>query len=215
MGKSTIAKSEIRVESGRVEPSGDEVLIIADVYGEPVEFFITNERSASIEKASNLYRMYGDTFSPADRQNIQKFLTLCRMEHEIESLLGSRPRVFAFLTGRRHRHMRTDGREVAEKLRADCGLGNAPIIDPFHLARTLGCHVFRRKLDNSGVSGVMLRHDDFGPCILVNYLDVYFRQHFSVAHELCHALLDSDFRFGYGTFTHPSSRHALICAGSA
>ena len=27
--------------------------------------------------------------------------------------------------------------------------------------------------------------------------------------------LDSDFRFGYGTFTHPSSRHALICAGSA
>ena len=25
----------------------------------------------------------------------------------------------------------------------------------------------------------------------------------------------SDFRFGYGTFTHPSSRHALICAGSA
>ena len=27
--------------------------------------------------------------------------------------------------------------------------------------------------------------------------------------------LDSDFRFGYGTFTHLSSRHALICAGSA
>ena len=28
-------------------------------------------------------------------------------------------------------------------------------------------------------------------------------------------LSSSDFRFGYGTFTHPSSRHALICAGSA
>ena len=24
-----------------------------------------------------------------------------------------------------------------------------------------------------------------------------------------------DFRFGYGTLTHPSSRHALIVAGSA
>ena len=180
------------IESGRVEPSGDEVLIIADVYGEPVEFFITNERSASIEKASNLYRMYGNTFSTADRQNIQEFLTLCRLEHEIESLLGSRPRVFAFLPGRRNRHMRTDGREVAEKLRADCRIGNDPIVEPFHLARTLGCHVFRRKLDNSGVSGVMLRHDDFGPCILVNYLEGYFRQHFSVAHELCHALLDGD-----------------------
>ena len=30
---------------------------------------------------------------------------------------------------------------------------------------------------------------------------------------LCSAI--SDFRFGYGTFIHPSSRHALICAGSA
>lgn len=43
------------IERGVVEPSGDEVLIIADVYGEPVEFFITNERSASIEKSSDLW----------------------------------------------------------------------------------------------------------------------------------------------------------------
>ena len=28
-------------------------------------------------------------------------------------------------------------------------------------------------------------------------------------------VIDPDFRFGYGTFTHPSSRHALIVAGSA
>ena len=47
-------------------------------------------------------------------------------------------------------------------------------------------------MHNSSVSGVMLRHDDFGPCILVNYLEGYFRQNFSVAHELCHALLDDD-----------------------
>ena len=82
------------IERGVVEPTGDEVLIIADVYGEPVEFFITNERSASIEKSSDLYRMYGSTFSSADRRNIQEFLTLCHMEHEIEALLGSRPREF-------------------------------------------------------------------------------------------------------------------------
>ena len=71
-------------------------------------------------------------------------------------------------------------------------IGDGPIEDPFHLARKLGCHVFRRQLDTSSVSGVMLRHDDFGPCILVNYLEGYFRQNFSVAHELCHALLDDD-----------------------
>ncbi len=111
------------IERGVVEPSGDEVLIIADVYGEPVEFFITNERSASIEKSSDLYRMYDSTFSSADRRNIQEFLTLCRMEHEIETLLGSRPGKFDFHPGRGHRHKKTHGRQVAEKLRADLGLG--------------------------------------------------------------------------------------------
>lgn len=72
------------IEKGDSEPTGDEMLIVADVYREPIEFFITNERSASIEKASDLYRMYGATFSPGDRQSIQEFLTLCRMEHEID-----------------------------------------------------------------------------------------------------------------------------------
>lgn len=190
------------LERGDIEPSGDEVLIIADVYREPVEFFLSNERSATIEKASDLYRMYGDTFSSADRQNIQEFLTLCRMEHEIETLLGGRQRVLHFRSGPTSRHMKKAGREVAEKLRADIRLGSEPIEDPFRLARQLGCHVFRRKLKNSSVSGVMLHHDDFGPCILINYLEGYFRQNFSVAHELCHALLDRDYSVSV-TFARP------------
>ena len=180
------------IESGNIEPSGDEILILADIYREPVEFFIMNERSTSIEKASNLYRMYGGSFSSVDRQHIQEFLTLCRMEHEIEELLGSRPRIIAFSPGPVNPHMKTAGREVADKLRVDIGLGDGPIKNLFQLTRRLNCHVFRRKLHNSGVSGVMLRHDDFGPCILVNYLEGYFRQNFSIAHELCHALLDDD-----------------------
>ena len=180
------------IERGEIEPSGDEVLIIADAYREPVAYFTMNEPSPSIERASDLYRMYGNTFSSQDRQNIQEFLTLCRMEHEIEDLLGSRPRVLEFRSGPVNKHMKTAGKEVAETLRVELGFGDAPIADPFHVSRRLGCHVFRRKLVNSNVSGVMLRHQDFGPCILINYLEGYFRQNFSVAHELCHALLDDD-----------------------
>ena len=105
------------IECGAVEPSGDEVLIIADVYGERVEFFITNERSASIEKSSDLYRMYGSTFSSSDRRNIQEFLTLCRMEHEIEALLGSRPREFVKSRGRRPTALQTTPRLLAWRMR--------------------------------------------------------------------------------------------------
>lgn len=180
------------IENGSVEPSGDEVLVLADVYGEPIDYFITNERSASIEKASDLYRMYGHEFSPADRQSIQEFLMLCRIEHEIESLLGARPRVFDFQRGRPHSHFKTHGRQTAEKVRLDLGLGTRPIDNPFQLPRSLGCHIFRRSLRNSKISGVMLRHEDFGPCILINYLEDSYRQNFSAAHELCHAILDDD-----------------------
>ena len=185
------------IEEGTAEPTGDEVLIIADVYREPVDYFIMSERSASVDRASDLYRMYGDTFSPEDRQSVQEFLLLCRTEHELEELLGSRPRTIEFRVGRvhRHGHMKTAGRATAEKLRGELGLGSGPIHDLFDVARTLGCHVFRRKLLNSGISGVMLRHEDFGPCLLVNYVEGYFRQNFSVAHELGHALLDSDRSF--------------------
>ena len=41
------------------------------------------------------------------------------------------------------------------------------------------------------------------------------KSHLYVEAEAETAAINSDFRFGYGTFTHPSSRHALICAGSA
>ena len=180
------------IEGGRDEPTGDEVLILADVYGEPVDYFITSERSASIEKASDLYRMYGDSFSPQDRQNIQEFLRLCRMEDEIESLLGARPRVFDFQPGPTNSYLKIHGRLTAEKLRRDMGMGDRPLDNPFGLGRTLGCHVFRRALHNSSVSGLTLHHDSFGPCILVNYIEDTYRQNFSVVHELCHALLDND-----------------------
>lgn len=186
------AKRLLGIEEGTIEPTGDEVLILADVYGEPVDYFITNEQSASIERATDLYRMYGSAFLPEDRQNIQEFLRLCRMEHEIELLLGTRPRVVKFLPTASDRFWKRHGEANATKLRGDLGLGDGPVDNLFHLPRRFGCHLFRRSLRNSGVSGLMLRHNEYGPCILVNYSEDLYRQNFSVAHELCHALLDVD-----------------------
>ena len=58
--------------------------------------------------------------------------------------------------------------------------------------RMIGCHVFRRRLTNSNISGLCVRHPVAGPCILVNYSEDLFRQRFSAAHEAAHALLDDD-----------------------
>lgn len=55
-----------------------------------------------------------------------------------------------------------------------------------------GFHVFRRRLDNSNISGLTLRHPYAGPCILVNYSEDVYRQRFTAAHEGAHAICDSD-----------------------
>ena len=49
-------------------------------------------------------------------------------------------------------------------------------------------------MENSSISGVMIRHPEAGRCILVNYDEDVYRQRFTAAHELAHALMeDSEF----------------------
>src|SRR3990170_6815764 len=61
----------------QVEPTGDEILILADYFKCDYKFFISNERLAPFEQTEQLYRRYGKEFSKADRRNIQDFLFLC------------------------------------------------------------------------------------------------------------------------------------------
>jgi Zn-dependent peptidase ImmA (M78 family) len=58
--------------------------------------------------------------------------------------------------------------------------------------RRIGVHVFRRQLQNSNISGLFLSHQGAGPCLLVNYSEDVYRQRFTAAHELAHAIFDSD-----------------------
>lgn len=61
--------------------------------------------------------------------------------------------------------------------------------------RKIGLHIFRRKLNNSKISGLFIKHPVAGKCILVNYDDDTYRQNFTLSHEVCHALLDDEFEF--------------------
>jgi len=52
--------------------------------------------------------------------------------------------------------------------------------------------VFRRQIGQSTISGIYVRHPVAGHCVLVNYSEDVFRQRFSAAHEVAHAILDYD-----------------------
>jgi Zn-dependent peptidase ImmA (M78 family) len=84
------------------------------------------------------------------------------------------------------------GEQAAGALRSFLNYApNAIPRDVFHDFRSIGFHVFRRRLINSNISGLYIDHPIAGHCVLVNYEEDIYRQRFSVSHEAAHAIFDS------------------------
>ncbi len=77
-----------RIEAGQAEPTGDEVLILADHYRCDFKFFISNEQVAPFEQTDTLYRAHGNDFTKEDRRAVQDFLYLCETEDFLMRELG-------------------------------------------------------------------------------------------------------------------------------
>ncbi len=178
-------------ESASLPPTGDEILILADFFRCDYKFFISNERIAPFEETETLYRKHGSEFSKADRRALQDFLFLCECEQYVFDLKGiAKPKKLVFKTDHNDRKR---AEIAAKKFREALGLSfNQVDINVFAAIRKFGIHVFRRRLRNSTISGLYICHPTAGKCILVNYSEDIFRQRFTVAHELGHALLDDD-----------------------
>lgn len=177
------------------EPTGDEVLILADFFMCDFRFFISNERLASFEQTESLFRKHGDKLTREDRWTIQEFLFLCECQ---EFLLSNMPKIkrrpFAFKkTGTFYKG---HGQDAAVALRRHLGYQfNEVPKDIYRDLRGIGIHVFRRKLGQSAISGMFVRHPVAGGCALVNYSQDVFRQRFTAAHEAAHAILDDEAEF--------------------
>lgn len=76
-------------EEGKREPSGDEILVLADYYKCDYSFFTSNERLAAFEQTELLFRKHGDEISKTDRWAIQEFLYLCACEEFLMRQLPS------------------------------------------------------------------------------------------------------------------------------
>lgn len=182
------------LEKGEKEPTGDEILIFADFYRQDYKFFISNEKLSASEQVEILYRRFGDDFSKEDRWAIQEFIFLCENEQYILESLDFKK--LNFKSPRYNKVYKTQGAETAELLRAFLGYKNDELYsDLYSEFRKIGLHIFRRKLNNSRISGLFIKHPIAGKCILVNYDDDTYRQNFTLSHEVCHALLDDEIEF--------------------
>lgn len=190
--KTSILPSKLEaIESGQQIPSGDEVLILASFYNCDFRAFLDESVQAPIQQADILFRKYGDSFTAVDRRAIQEFLLLCEIEAEFEKRLEIRKRVFSFKPS--GSFFKEHGQRAAEELRSNLKYSSNEVPrDIYDDFRSIGIHIFRRRLSNPEISGLFIEHPIAGHCVLVNYDEDIYRQRFSVAHEVAHAIFDSD-----------------------
>ena len=179
-------------ELSQTTPTGDEILILASFYKCDYKFFLTDERLAPFEQTELLFRRYGDDFSREDRWSVQEFLFLCEGEHFLrEELSRSLPPPFLF--EKSGSYFKGHGESAAAQLRKRLNYAaNEVPRNVYEDFRSIGIYLFRRKLDNSNISGLFIRHPVVGMCVLVNYFEDIYRQRFTAAHEAAHAILDTE-----------------------
>jgi Zn-dependent peptidase ImmA (M78 family)/transcriptional regulator with XRE-family HTH domain len=177
------------LETGTAGPSGDEVLILADFFKCDYRFLVSNERLAATEQTESLYRRYGTEFTKSDRRAVLEFLYLCECEQMLQQDLEVPRRPFSFVPKGTFYKEHAD--LAAEALRAHFSYSpHAVPSDVYGDFRKIGFHVFRRRLENSNISGITIRHPFAGICILVNYDEDIYRQRFTAAHETAHGIFD-------------------------
>jgi len=188
-----ISKDDLEAfESGQKQPSGDEILILADFYKCDYRFFISNDKIAPDDQTDTLFRRYGKEFSKEDRWAVQEILFLADCEFFLSQQLGFlSPSRFTFR--KVGNYYKGQGRDAAAALRRHLKYADNEVpLDIYRDFRSLGIHVFRRRLNNSKISGLYIRPPVAGKCILINYLEDVYRQRFTAAHEAGHAILDEE-----------------------
>lgn len=178
-------------EQAQLEPTGDEILILADFFREDYRYFISNQQSSASENTDSLYRQFGEEFSKEDRRAIQEFLYVCECEADIWSLLETNIRPFQLPNSRFDQY--NEAEDIASQVRVFLGYKENELLQNiFDDFRNLGLHIFRRKLQNSKLSGIFIQHPVAGKCVLVNYSEDLYRQNFTLSHEVAHSIFDTN-----------------------
>ncbi|MDR1013309.1 MAG: ImmA/IrrE family metallo-endopeptidase [Lactobacillales bacterium] len=193
------------LKSAKSSPSGDEILTLADYFKCDYNYFLSAEENSIIDTVDLLFRKYNTSFTLEDKWIIQEFLFLCECQFFLRNELHYET-LPHFEYQSTDNDYRNQGKEAAAQLLKFLGYReNALKINIFEDLRKLGYHIFRRKLKQNTISGVYIYHKIIGHCILVNYDDDIYRQRFTVAHEVGHAILDGS-QFNISTITNKGKR---------
>ena len=146
-------------ESGARGPSGDELLILADFFRCDYKDLVSGDKLTPLDRTETLFRRFGDAFNKADRRAVQDFMFLCESEEYLERTIGQPRRTGKFVAKKIGNYYKKHAEDGAADLRKFLKYDPHEVPrDIYQDFRQLGMHLFRRKLENSNISGVYLNH---------------------------------------------------------
>lgn len=181
-----------KIENGESSSiDGDIIILISQVLEMDFRYFVSGDYVSAESQIKELFRQNGD-ITKNDRKAIRKFIRLCEEKHNLEGLLSrQKPLPYDYSGyGFRSNNHKYQGITAAYRERERLNIDDS-INDIYGLLRKQKIHIFRRRLEDSNISGVYIKHPIAGHCVLINYSDDIYRQNFSMAHEYCHVLFDS------------------------
>lgn len=210
-------------ESGKREPNDRQLTAMSRLFNTPLSVLLDHEEpAAEPDVAAMLLRVADghdvpDDAAPGVREFVRFLDAYARLAAAANfSVRGMTQSPFVSTPGY---ESADDARRKAEEVRSHLRLGMGPIGDVDSICELLGITVFRHGLGSDlsrTVSGAFLDHrNGVGFAILVNLDMTPGRRHFTVAHELAHALFhSSDSRYTVSTARKsPRERFADAFAG--
>ena len=180
VGRSTMSK----IESGRRALDGFELVRLAEELGvQPRELVGLPPRRQAIAVAQRLSAETGDTTGVFRRA--RQILEFDGLLDELGEPGSFSPKVVGVPDEQ------SDPEVLARRIRAELGLGAAPIgnLDVL-LSDEIGMDIGFEPLEDAGVSGLLVQGDGVA-LVLVNSDEIEARQRFTLAHELGHHLMDA------------------------
>ena len=184
------------MESGQRQVSTLELMHLAELYGRPVEWFVSPGTTPDEEDpVVALFRADPDLKTEEVRSHVRHCTRLFREGASLTRLLGREsvnmlPR-YELPTPRSTGQAIARGENIADQERRRLGLGLAPVLSIPESISSQGIWAAALRLPDE-ISGLYLRSPEFGMGILVNIGQAPVRRRFSYAHEYGHALMDSD-----------------------
>ena len=184
------------MESGQRQVSTLELTRLADLYGQPVEWFVNPNIPVKREDpVVGLFRAAPGLQGKIVQKQASHCLRLLREGAALRRLIGRKASIslprYDLPPPRSVGQAIDQGQLVAEQERRRLGLGKAPVREiPEMLAHQ---NIWTAALDlPDEISGLFLSSPDFGMAILANLTQAPVRRRFSYAHEHGHALMDRD-----------------------